>query len=128
MVKFLTQPRRDQLAQLMQSVLGSPVRVEVETPAAGAQVDASALEGPPSGGGGGGRASALEQAMSLPLVKQVMELFDAQIVDVRPEAQAEEAPAAAGPAPAADAPAPPRPATKPPVRPVEAIDDEDEEE
>jgi hypothetical protein len=36
----------------------------------------------------GGAPSALQQAMSLPLVKQVMDIFDAQVVGVRPEGEA----------------------------------------
>lgn len=78
MMKFVTTQRRDQLAQIFAGVLGSPVKIEIEAPA------------PPSAAPGsdravGGAPSAMQQALALPLVKQVMEIFDAQVVDVRPE-------------------------------------------
>jgi len=81
--------QRGRLAQIFADVLGRPVRVEV-TAAPGSQ-DAQAGPGESVGGGsepaspgsppGSARRMEQQKAMSLPLVRQVLEYFDATVID-----------------------------------------------
>ena len=96
-LKFVTPPRRDQLAALLATVIGKPIRVELELPPTFPTIPPPkpGVEAPrnPAPGISPGtspsppadRTSRLQHAMALPLVKRVMEVFDAQIMDVRPE-------------------------------------------
>ncbi len=114
-LKFAASPlRRDQLAGLLRQVLGRPVRVEITAPSSSAAGDAPAAKGPPS-------ANAERQAATLlPLVQQVMDVFDVTIVGVRPEGQTP------APQPAAEPAAPsPAPAAYPPPAAVPAEDHPD---
>lgn len=80
--KFVTDQRREQLSQIFGSVLGSPVKIEIEPPASPSAANSVTTSAGPSSS-----QSALQQAMELPLVRQVMDLFDAQVVAVYPEGQ-----------------------------------------
>lgn len=80
--KFVTDQRREQLSQIFGSVLGSPVKIEIEPPASPSAVNPSTTSAGPSSS-----QSSLQQAMELPLVRQVMDLFDVQVVAVHPEGQ-----------------------------------------
>jgi hypothetical protein len=110
-VKFITPQRREQLAALFQQAVGRPVKVELDAPpageASGPAGDRRAAPASPSAVGasapGPTGQSDRQKAMGLPLVRQVLELFDATIIDVRPEASeaagAAESAAGAGGAP-----------------------------
>ncbi|MCX5661783.1 MAG: hypothetical protein NTW19_19050 [Planctomycetota bacterium] len=76
--KFLNGIGRDQLARQLTSIIGRPVKVEIEPPA-DAQPEPS-----PAGGANAGP-SVMQQAMTLPLVKQVMDVFDVTMMDARPD-------------------------------------------
>lgn len=76
MLKFVTPERRTTLAQMLGRIVGRPVRVEIESPTAASQVDWSATADT-------SRGPRAQDAMALPLVREVMDLFDATIVDVR---------------------------------------------
>lgn len=76
--RFLNGIGRDQLARQLTAIVGRPVKVEIEAPA-DAQPDltpAPGSQGP----------SVMQQAMTLPLVKQVMDVFDVTLVEARPDA------------------------------------------
>ena len=88
---FVDEKRRGQLADLLKPLLGRPVRVEIEagdsTGLAGVgggvgQGGLASNAGLPRNGGAGTRAER-DLAMGWPLVKQVMEVFDATLIDVR---------------------------------------------
>lgn len=88
--RFLNGIGRDQLARQLTAIVGRPVKVEIEAPA-DAQPDltpAPGSQGP----------SVMQQAMTLPLVKQVMDVFDVTLVEARPDAP----PAAPDATPAAE--------------------------
>jgi len=89
MLKFVTPERRTTLAQMLGRIVGRPVRVEIESPAAGSQADRAVA-------GDGSRGPRAQDAMALPLVREVMDLFDATIIDVRRMEDANAAPS--GPA------------------------------
>lgn len=126
---FMTPPRQAQLAALLGEILGHSVRVSVAAPPldAGAGVtgspsaapaaDAGAPRGPraplparpsfasamasrPASPPPGQASADRDKVLNLPLVRQLMELFDASIVDVRAETAATESQATA---PAAEA-------------------------
>lgn len=82
-MKFLTDRQKGQLAELLRPILGRPVRIQLEDPPpVPAEVDEPAAAGQdvtPAGP----RLSP-RQALSLPLVRQVLEMFDADLVEVRP--------------------------------------------
>ena len=91
LLRFVTPQRSEQLAQLFRQVLGRPVRVEIGS---GGQSDhdADAESDPVAGAGADPHASSLSRssdtvergrALDLPLVRQVMEHFDASVVDAR---------------------------------------------
>lgn len=85
MLKFVTPERRTTLAQMLGRIVGRPVRVEIESSPAGSQMDRSgALDA--------SRGPRAQDAMALPLVREVMDLFDATIVDVRRADEANAAP------------------------------------
>jgi hypothetical protein len=81
--KFMTQPRRDELAALLSRVTGQPIKVDIAAPS--------------QSSGDGGNSSALasssssslsprDRALNAPLVREIFQLFpDSTIVDVRPE-------------------------------------------
>lgn len=101
--RFLGGIGRDQLARQLTAAMGRPFRVEVEAPAEPDTRESTASQ--PAG------PSPLQQAMTLPLVKQVMDLFDVSIVDAHP-ARPASAPAPAttsAGAPDPQAPTPPAP-------------------
>lgn len=85
MLKFVTPERRTTLAQMLGRIVGRPVRVEIESPAAGSQMDRSAAAD-------ASRGPRAQDAIALPLVREVMDLFDATIVDVRRADEANAAP------------------------------------
>ena len=94
MQRFVAAPRqREQLAELFRGVLGRPVRVEVD------------LGAPITGGssatavGGGTRQvrGEREEAMSLPLVREVMDTFDVVLIEARSASAPPPAPASALP-------------------------------
>ncbi len=102
MQRFVAGPRqREQLAELFRGVLGRPVRVEVDMGAAGSAGSANAgnfgaaavAPGGPVRHGRGDR----EESLALPLVREVMETFDAVLIESR---------SAAAPPPAPVLPAP----------------------
>ncbi len=78
---FLTPARLDQLAQLAGSVLSQPVRVELDAPTTPPPEASPAVAAQPT-------SNSRQEAMSLPLVRQVQELFDTTVVDIRNESNA----------------------------------------
>ncbi len=105
---FVTQRQREQLGQVFAQLIGRPVQVEIKT-APGAN-DAAPDEAAPnspgdssSGNASGNNAAraasgqlTFEQAMELPLVRQVTQTFSnlaPRVVNVRPQAQPPAAPA-----------------------------------
>jgi len=102
--KFLNAQRCEQLAAMIGQVIRKPVKVEVDTDAAGAAPPAGPGSGaaaePDARGPAAGPVMDRQQALALPLVRQVLELFDATLIDVAPEqaqAPAPTPPAAAAP-------------------------------
>ncbi len=103
---FVTQPRREQLAEMLKSITGRPIRVELEPITATTLNEAHPTNGhtPPTPGPapsttdqaaphahtptptrpGGPTPSDRQQALALPLVKQIMDVFDATLVDAQP--------------------------------------------
>jgi len=75
---FVTPSRRDQLAALFAGVVGRPVRVELAA-AATQQVEESCDQADESAGGRMDQ----ERAFDLPMVRQVLDQFDATVVDAR---------------------------------------------
>lgn len=105
MIGFMSPDRRKQLGEMLRSVLGRPVRVEVDAspvvqnPDAGDEAHAGvrsngsvARNGSGVGGASRHMPTQAERAeiMDLPLVKQVMEVFDVTLVGVRTEAQVQQ--------------------------------------
>jgi len=89
---FLTDARKEQISQVVESVLGRRVRVEVTTSTAGPSDETG-----DSGAGSGAQepdrptpANQRREAFSLPLVKHVVDLFDVTLTDVRPESEQEQ--------------------------------------
>lgn len=82
MTKFVTDRQRGQIAALLQSIVGDKLDIRVEKTSS-ASGDASPQENlsetQPQ------KRLTHNDAMDLPLVKQVMDIFDAQIVNVREE-------------------------------------------
>ncbi|MCE9592066.1 MAG: hypothetical protein K8S99_16280 [Planctomycetes bacterium] len=119
MVSYATQ-RREDLAQMLGRIVGRPVRVEIDAAVSAPPVsrdidapggdadDAPASTGPANSNPAlpSDRGRRMQDAMALPLVREVMNLFDATIVEVR---------SAAEPAPATPAPTPPTSADAPPM-------------
>lgn len=94
-LKFLDdQNQRDKLAQLMQQQLGRPVKIEVQAPARDEQASAQPA--------GASATQARAQAANLPLVRQVQELFDVSILDVRAEPEASGSSPVSNPVPNSD--------------------------
>ena len=84
MRKFLSDRTRSQLASLFESVLGRAVRVELDVPATPSP--AAPASAPPARGDPVD-ANQRRHALALPLVRQVIETFDATVVDVRTAAE-----------------------------------------
>ncbi len=87
---FVTEARCQQIAKLLEPVVGQPVRVMfASTPGVspgalpGVNRSSVSVDRPPHGSLS---QSARDEAMKRPLVKAVLEVFDATIVDVRPVA------------------------------------------
>lgn len=86
---FVTPQRRQQLAAMLQPILGRPVRVELDPAAITDDAsDAASSPSPQPGAPSQRMPASISQsdrakAMSLPAVKQVLELFDATLVSVR---------------------------------------------
>jgi hypothetical protein len=100
LAKFLNPQRCEQLAAMIGQVIRAPVKVEVGAePAAPTAGDGSAPAVPDPGAPAAKPAIDRKQALNLPLVHQVLELFDATVIDVAPEQAAVEAPAPEAPAP-----------------------------
>ncbi|MEX2215828.1 MAG: hypothetical protein WD768_17080, partial [Phycisphaeraceae bacterium] len=93
-----TDRQREQLASLLKQVLGRPVRVEID--AVGA-ASSTAVAGPTSSQA---IRSQREEAMALPLVREVLNVFDASLVEARAETEAERNPVSAAPADSNSAP------------------------
>jgi len=94
MQKFVAADRqREQLADLFKKVLGRPVRIEVEA-TAGSPAPAPSTANP-SAATRAGRTER-EEAMALPLVKEVLGVFEAALVETYPERKAPSQAAAAG--------------------------------
>lgn len=70
------QQQRERLAELMRSVLKRPVRVEIAAPQHSA-------DAPPPPTSANGDQLSQQEAMSLPLVRQVLEYFDATLVQAK---------------------------------------------
>ena len=93
MVGFFTEVRLQQVSDLLMPITGKRLRVSLE--AGNTQnaddFDAGSQPGSPASPGSAGNSSAAvdrRKAMSLPLVKNVFEVFsDATLIDVRPERQ-----------------------------------------
>lgn len=90
MIRFATGARREQLARLLGPMLGRPVRVEVDSeraPVGAPQADAGG--GAPSEtpertpAAGREHQASRKEAMALPWVRQVMEVFEATVIDAR---------------------------------------------
>lgn len=114
MIRFMNPDRRKQLGQLLQSVLGRPVSVEVDPSPIDGSMDvnngdevSAAHDGRTTerGNGAGGTVGTARRmptqaeraaAMELPLVKQVLEVFDATLVGVRAVSQDEQETGEAG--------------------------------
>jgi hypothetical protein len=100
LLRFVTPQRSEQLAQLFRQVLGRPIRVDVGVSTGdGAESDGAARVGSdPSGSGASSDRDTVQRgrALELPLVRQVMEHFDASVV------AAHRKPAAGTDAPAVD--------------------------
>jgi hypothetical protein len=79
---FVTEPRRNQLAKVIESIIGRPLRVQW---AADRETDEPARSGPPEQEPDGPGGDMRQQAMDLPLVREIMDLFGATLVDVRPQ-------------------------------------------
>ncbi len=75
MVKFLTNRQKNQLADLLAPIVGRPLSVELTDAASEPGTD---LDHPTT--------ADQTQALAMPLVRQVMELFDADVVGIRPQA------------------------------------------
>ncbi len=83
MQKFVAADRqREQLADLFKKVLGRPVRIEVEAAAGGAAP--ATTTGNLAAAARAGRTER-EEAMALPLVKEVLGVFEAALVETYPE-------------------------------------------
>jgi DNA polymerase-3 subunit gamma/tau len=82
LIKFLSPQRCAQLAGMIARVLRRPVKVEVD-PAATAAHDAPASPDHSGAPGPGGVDRA--HVHNLPLVRQVLEVFEASVIDVTPE-------------------------------------------
>jgi DNA polymerase-3 subunit gamma/tau len=102
LIKFLSPQRCEQLAGMIAHVIRRPVKVEVD-PTAAAPVDTptptdhpAAPSTPGTSGAGADRA----HARNLPLVRRVLEVFEASVIDVAPEAALQAPAASAAPAPA----------------------------
>ncbi len=81
--KFMTQPRRDELAALLSRVTGQPIKVDIAAPSQSASdaANASSLSSSSSSS-----LSPRDRALNAPLVREIFQLFpDSTIVDVRPE-------------------------------------------
>ncbi len=83
LMRFVTPQRRDQLAQLFRDVLKRPVQVAMVQ-----NEDAAAQAAPPTGRNR--HEVDPQKAFALPLVKQVLEQFDAVVVDTRLAQQKQE--------------------------------------
>ena len=79
MIKFVNDARRQQLAELVGSILGRRIRVEV------AARDEPAVE--PATPKRGVDAEGRKKAMELPLVKQLDQVFEITLIDVRPNGE-----------------------------------------
>jgi len=73
--RFITQDKRDQLGQLLSSIVRRTLRVQISPPSAAAE----SANRPTNDN----KQSNIQQAMALPLVRQVMETFDASIINVK---------------------------------------------
>lgn len=73
--RYVTERQKTQLAQLLTKVLGHPVSVQIAKRQASAQ-DAAEEQGSDAG------ISQRQQAMQLPLVQQINEIFDVSLVEV----------------------------------------------
>ncbi|MDX1681934.1 MAG: hypothetical protein R3336_02330 [Phycisphaeraceae bacterium] len=77
--------RRDQLVDLVASVAGRRLDVQLVDRTATTDTPAPSTSQAPAPEG-----TDREQAMSLPLVREVAELFDARLIDARPDDSADE--------------------------------------
>jgi hypothetical protein len=79
LLKFMTSQRREQLGQMLGQILGRPLRVQMAS-------GSSPAPGRPAGPAPRARPAASEQerqeAMNLPLVRDLLEAFDVTLVDV----------------------------------------------
>jgi hypothetical protein len=128
-LKTISPQRREQLAAVLAKITGRPIQVELimpPPPSAGSTGDSSVPPGSPDTGQGG-RVTSKQQAMNLPLVKQVMEVFNATLVEFRVmEDESKAAPAAEKPV-EDDLPLlPPAPRSEPPMVIEEESENSDE--
>lgn len=115
LAKLVTPRILEQLAAAFQQVTGRTTKVTLDLPPA----DAPSTPAP------GGMASQRQKALALPLVRQIMDLFDATVIDVRPEGSTPPASAptpSTGPRPASPKPGP-GPLRPPAVGPVDTPDE-----
>jgi hypothetical protein len=93
MARFFGDRQRTQLAQMIGQLMGRPVKVELVIPA-GLATDSSDDAGSSSPGAGNSRAAITaaqrQEVMSLPLVRDLMEVFDLSLVEVRRQQPAQE--------------------------------------
>jgi len=85
---FVNTRRREQLAALLKPIIGRPIRVELDSaPVSGDDAPPMPRSGRGAAAGGREQLSQADRArvMELPLVKRVMEVFDATLMDVRRE-------------------------------------------
>jgi hypothetical protein len=85
MLAFATEPRRKDLQAMIASILGRPVKLELVA------ADTTAEPSDPNGAPGAlpgalpGAGDQRREAMRLPLVREVVDLFEASLIDVKPE-------------------------------------------
>ncbi len=76
---------QDQLARLLTTIAGRPVRIDLAASPSGAPPSELAAPDADSTANDSKPGLSAQQAMALPLVKQVMEVFDVTLVEVREE-------------------------------------------
>jgi len=92
MARFFGDRQRTQLAQMIGQLVGRPVKVEISIPAGlVTEGDEAGPGGPPGSGGRAAITAAQRQeVMSLPLVRELMEVFDLSLVEVRRQQPAQQ--------------------------------------
>lgn len=100
-MKFLTERQKGQLVELLRPIVNRPIRIQLDAAAPTASAGDAAMagdDGPPAEDETAGVPRLTpRQALSLPLVKQVMDVFDADLVEVRPAPKAAAPPAETSP-------------------------------